>query len=50
MGGNGTQGVQMALVQQNGFSRRVVSPVALDAEPIAPEWNHLPDFAAERVG
>ena len=34
MGGNGTQGVQMALVQQNGFSRRVVSPVVVDAEPL----------------
>ena len=34
MGGNGTQGVQMALVQQNGFSRRVVSPVVVDDEPL----------------
>ncbi len=31
MGGNGTQGVQMALVKQNGFSLRVVSPVVVDA-------------------
>ena len=34
MGGNGTQGVQMALVKQNGFSRRVVSPVVVDAAPL----------------
>ena len=36
-GVKGTQGVQMALVQQNGFSRRVVRHVALAAEPIALE-------------
>ena len=34
MGGNGTQGVQMALVQQSGFSSRVVSPVVVDATPL----------------
>ena len=34
MRGNGTQGVQMALVKQNGFSRRVVSPVVVDAAPL----------------
>ena len=34
MGGNGTQGVQLALVKQNGFSRRVVSPVVVDAAPL----------------
>ena len=34
MGGNGTQGVQMALVQQNGFSQRVVSPVVVDDAPL----------------
>ena len=33
-GGNGTQGLQMALVKQNGFSRRVVSPVVVDAAPL----------------
>ena len=34
MGGNGTQGVQMALVEQSGFSSRVVSPVVVDATPL----------------
>ena len=34
MGGNGTQGVQMALVQHSGFSSRVVSPVVVDATPL----------------
>lgn len=34
MGGNGTQGAHLALVMQNGFSRRAVSPVVIDAKPI----------------
>ncbi len=34
MGGNGTQGLQMALVKQNGFSSRTVSPVVVDATPL----------------
>ena len=34
MGGNGTQGLQLALVKQNGFPLRVVSPVVVDATPL----------------
>ena len=34
MGGNGTQALQMALVKQNGFPLRVVSPVVVDATPL----------------
>ena len=34
MGGNGTQGLQMTLVAQNGFSRHAVSPVVIDANPM----------------
>jgi len=34
MGGNGTQGLQINLVSQNGFSNRTVSPVVIDPRPM----------------
>ena len=34
LGGNATQLVQMTLVEQRGFSRRVVSPVVMDNKPL----------------
>ncbi|KGG30659.1 MULTISPECIES: flagellar basal body rod protein [unclassified Prochlorococcus] len=34
MGGNGTQGLQINLVSQNGFSNRTVSPVVIDSRPM----------------
>ena len=34
MGGTGTHAAQLTLVMQNGFSRRAVSPVVIDPQPI----------------
>jgi len=34
LGGNATHLVQMTLVEQRGFSRRVVSPVVIDHDPL----------------